>query len=91
MKKLMMMIAVLGFVGMGAAHAEETIGEKATATGHDAKRAVKKGANRVKEAVCMEGDAKCLAKKGKHRLEEGGDYVKDKAGEAKNAVDSDGK
>lgn len=90
MKKLMMLIAVFGFVGVGTVHAEETVGEKAVATGHDAKRAVKKGANRVKEAVCMENDAKCLAKKGKHRLQEGGDYVKDKAVEAKNAVDSDG-
>lgn len=86
MKKLMMIIAVLGFVG--AAHAEETMGEKAKATANDGKRAVKKGANRVKEAVCMEGDAKCLAKKAKNRVEEGGDYVKDKATETKESIDS---
>lgn len=67
--------------------AERTTGEAASATANDAKRSMKKGANRVKEAVCMEGDAKCLAKKAKHRAEEGADTVKDKAHEVKDQVD----
>lgn len=86
--KTSVILSLLLVLGLGFAHAEETMGEKAKATGHDAKRAMKKGANRVKEAVCMEGDAKCLAKKAGHRMEEGADYVKDKAVETKEAVDS---
>lgn len=71
--------------------ANESMSEKANAKAHDAKRAIKKGAHRTAEAVCMEGDAKCLAKKAKNRVEEGKDYAKDKATETKDAVDSDGK
>ena len=84
---IILVLAACGFM-TATVHAEETMGEKAGATMNDGKRAVKKGANRVKEAVCAEGDAKCLAKKGKHRVEEGGAYVKDKANEGVNAVDS---
>lgn len=80
-----------GLMGAGALHAEETIGEKAAATANDAQRAVKKGAHRAEEMVCMEGDAKCLAEKAKHRAQEAGDYTKDKAKEVKNTVDSDKK
>lgn len=80
-------LSLLLLAGVSYVHAEETLGEKAAATADDAKRGVKKGAHRVQEAVCAEGDAKCLAKKAAHRAEEGGDYVKDKASEGKNAVD----
>lgn len=75
------------FALAGVAHAEETMGEKAKATVNDAKRATKKGAHRVKEAVCMKGDAKCLQEKAQNRLKEGKDYVEDKAGEVKDKVD----
>ncbi len=86
MKKIVIAMALFGFLG-AAAHAEETMGEKATAVGHDAKRAAKKGVNRTKEAFCAEGDAKCLAKKAGNRVEEGADAAKDKASEVKNKVD----
>jgi hypothetical protein len=79
----------LNAVGIASmAHADESMSEKANAKMHDAKRSVKKGVHRAEEAVCAENDAKCLAKKAKHRAEEGSDYVKDKAKETKNSVDS---
>jgi hypothetical protein len=88
MKKTVIALALFGFLGGATiAHAEETIGEKATATGHDAKRAMKKGSHRVKEAVCAEGDMKCLKDKAANRVEEAGDATKDKAKEVKNKVD----
>ena len=86
MKTLIMVLALVG--GMTTVHAEETMGEKAQATANDAGRAVKKGAHRAKEAVCMKSDAKCLAEKAKHRGQEAGDAVSDKASEVKNNVDS---
>ena len=90
MKTLIMVLALVG--GMTAAvHAEETMGEKTTATAHDAGRAMKKGAHRASEAVCMKSDTKCLAEKAKHRGQETGDAVSDKASEVKNNVDSDKK
>ncbi len=90
MKATQLLIA--GFLMMGmasASFAEETMKEKAAATGNDVKRSAKKAGNRVKEAFCAEGDVKCAAKKAGHRIEEGAEYTKDKASEAKNAVDSD--
>jgi hypothetical protein len=84
-------LALTGSVGIGHVYAGETVGEKAEATANDAARAVKKGAHRAEEAVCMEGDAKCLAEKAKHRAQEAGDYTKDKAKEVKNSVDNDEK
>ena len=89
MKKFLVVLALLGFAG--TSFAEETMGEKAVDAGKDAKRAVKKGAHRVKEATCMKDDAKCLAEKAKHRVEEMSDATKDKAAELKNEVDSDKK
>jgi len=86
MKAIILSLMLLA--GVSFVHAEETVGEKASATGHDMKRSMKKGVNNVKEAVCTEGDAKCLAKKAGHKMNEGGDYVKDKAVEGKNKVDS---
>jgi len=85
MKNIIVVLSCL-FV-MGLAHAEETVGESATATKNNAKRALKKGANRVKEMVCAEGDAKCLAKKAQHRMQETGDTAKDKIEEGVNKVD----
>jgi hypothetical protein len=89
MKAIILTLALVGFTG--AAHAEETVGEKTAATANDAGRAVKKGAHRVQEAVCAKSDAKCLAQKAKHRGEEAMEYTGDKAKELKNTVDSDKK
>lgn len=86
MKKIVIALALFGFLG-ATAHAEETLGEKAKATANDAKRGVKKGVNRTKEAFCAEGDAKCLKDKAANRIEEGVDATKDKAKEVKNSVD----
>lgn len=73
--------------GVSYSHAEETVGEKVSSTAKDAKRGLKKGANRVQEAVCMKSDAKCLAQKAGNRMEEGGSTVKDKAVDVKESVD----
>lgn len=67
------------------------LGEESAEKGNDAKRAVKKGWNRTKEAVCMEGDLECAAKKTRNRVGEGKDTIKDKAKEAKNTLDADSK
>ena len=85
MKAIIMSLLMLA--GVSFVHAEETVGEKASAGAHNAKRSMKKGMHNVQEAVCAEGDAKCLAKKAGHKMEEGGDYVKDKAVEGKDKVD----
>jgi hypothetical protein len=91
MKFVAAVLCVMGFVNYG--FAEETHVEKAEVRMDSAKRGMKKGMNRTKEAVCGEltGDSKieCLAKKGKHRAEEGDEAVKDKASEFKNNVDTD--
>lgn len=69
--------------------------EKAEVKVNSAKRTMKKGMNRTKEAVCgkLTGDNKveCLAKEAKNRMGEGADSVSDKATEIKNNVDSDKK
>jgi len=87
MKAVLTTLALIGLIG--AAQADETIGEKAQAAGNDAARAVKKTVHRAEEAACTEGDVKCLAEKAKHRAEEAKDYTKDKVKELKNDVDSD--
>ena len=88
--KALALVLVLGMVG-GYVHAEETMGDKASATANDVKRAVKKGANRTGEAVCAEGDAKCAAKKLKHRGTEAKDATVDKVDDTKNQVKDSGK
>lgn len=87
MKKAIFVAALIG--AMGFAHAEETMGEKAKATGRDAKHSLKKGTNRVGEKLCMDSDAECLAKKAGNRAEEAGGKVSDKAKELGNSVDKD--
>jgi hypothetical protein len=67
--------------------ADETPGEKATATSDSVGRKMNKAGHRLEEAVCQEGDAKCLAKKAKHRVQEGSNYMKDKAKETKDKAD----
>jgi hypothetical protein len=93
MKYSTMMICILGVSAAisSTAFSEETLSEKAGVTADGAKRGVKKGYNRTKEAVCgqLTGDSKmeCLAKKSKNRMDEGADVVKDKGSEIKNKVD----
>ncbi|HXH75505.1 MAG TPA: hypothetical protein VNJ08_11100 [Bacteriovoracaceae bacterium] len=82
-------LVLLGFaltVGQFA-FADETVGEKAAVVATDAGRGLKKGANRVSEALCMEGDLKCAGKKAKNRIIEGKDAAVDGASELKNKVD----
>jgi len=56
MKNLLMVIVSLGLTA--PLFADQTVGEKAEVHMKDAKRSVKKGMNRTKEAVCTKGDAK---------------------------------
>ncbi len=86
MRKVLAMLTAMGIL-MSLAHAEETVGESAKATGNTVVRKMKKGGHRMKEAVCMEGDLKCAAEKGKHRVNEAGEAVSYKAKEVKNKVD----
>lgn len=86
MKKILMSIVSVGFV-FSIAHATETVGESVSNAGKSAGASMKKGAHRVQEAFCAEGDLKCAAKKGKHRLNEGGTGLKNKATEVKDKVD----
>jgi hypothetical protein len=80
----------LSFAFIAPAMAQSTT-EKAKATGNDVKRAVKKGAHRVEEAVCTGTKAECEAQKLKHRATEAKDKVVDEAEELKDKVDSDTK
>ena len=70
-----------------AVPAVETVGEKVVASGKNAKRAVKKGAHRVSEALCVKSDLKCLADKAKNRAVESKDAVVDGSKELGNKVD----
>lgn len=86
-KSLMTAVLAVGFIAVTAmptlAHAEATATEKAQEASRDAAAKGKKGMNRVKEAVCAEGDAKCAAKKVGHRVDETGDKVTNKVKDAK--------
>lgn len=86
MKRILASVLALGLMS-SLAHAEETVKESAENAGHKMKHAMKKGVNRAKEAVCMEGDLKCAGKKGQHRMEETGDAIGNKAKEIKDKVD----
>lgn len=90
-KKLFVIVLTLGALA-NAVFAEETVGEKTEATVNNAKRAVKKTAHKVEEAVvCAKDDLKCAQKKAANRTKEAAQYVKDKAKEIKNKIDSDTK
>jgi len=90
MKQLICTLAMLSFLGAGVARAEtstaEKVEQKTTETAHDVKRGAKKGMHKVEDKMCMKGDVKCLEQKAKHKVEEGSDYVKDKASETKDKV-----
>ncbi len=69
--------------------AAETVGEKVEEKANDAKRATKRGMNRVEEKICEATDKNCLDEKLKNRAEETKDIIKDKAKEGKNVLDND--
>ena len=85
MKNLLLVVLALGLTA--PAFAEQTVGEKAEVHMKDAKRSMKKGMHRTKEAVCMKGDAKCAADKMANRAEEAKDATVDKVDELKDKVD----
>jgi hypothetical protein len=89
MKVLLTTLLLPALLLAGAAQATETVVEKAQATGNDAARAVKKATHRAEEATCLQSDIKCLQEKAAHRLQEAGDYTKDKTAELKNEFDDD--
>lgn len=100
MKKfLMSVVAVAALVSVSSVgHAEDkSMSEKASEVaseakseakqaGRKAKRMAKKGAHRVQEATCMEGDMKCAAKKAGNRIEEGKDATVDAVKDAKDEL-----
>lgn len=83
--KLTLILSIL-FVA-SVAHSDETLSEKAAKHTNTTVRAAKKGVNRVKEAVCMEGDLKCGAKKVGNRIEEAKDATVDEAKAIKEKID----
>lgn len=71
--------ALLGSFGSSFVHADETVKEKVSEAGNDAKRAVKKGARKVKDETCemINGKMKCVANKIKHSAQNAGDAIED--------------
>lgn len=71
--------ALVGSVTVNHAMADETVKEKATEAANDTKRAVKKGARKVKDETCemVNGKMECVGKKIKHSAQNVGDKVED--------------
>jgi len=88
-KFLNVLLTVSAMLFAATTYAEETAGEKAKVAAKSGKRAVKKGAHRVGEAVCETVDSKgsCVAKKSANRVEEGKDATVDKVDEIKDKID----
>ncbi len=93
MKIIIVSLLAFGFINF--AFAEDTPTEKAQESTNTVTRTIKKGVHRTGESLCgtLTGDNKvqCLAKEAKHHLEEGKDFVKDKASETKTKLDPDKK
>ena len=89
--KLTFMTALLALLAFSTitqvAYAEETTTEKIKVKAHDAKRAIRKSANRVEEIICMKGDVKCASMKMKNRTLEAKDATVDGVKEIKNKID----
>lgn len=70
---------ILGASAMNYVHADETVKEKVAEAGNDTKRAVKKGARKVKDETCemINGKMKCVANKIKHSVQNAGDAMED--------------
>lgn len=59
--------------------ADESVKEKVSEAGNDTKRAMKKGARKVKDETCemIDGKMKCMGKKIKHGAQNVGDKIED--------------
>ena len=90
-KRILAAVLIVGWftvsLTLQRALADETTNAKAPDVGNKASAEGKKVGNRVKEAVCTEGDAKCAAKKTGHRVDEAGDSISNKAKELSNKAD----
>lgn len=71
--------ALIGSSAVNFAHADETVKEKVVEAGKDTKRAMKKGARKVKDETCemVDGKMKCMGQKIKHGAQNVGDKVED--------------
>ncbi len=88
MKLLSLGLTVLLFsLVASAAKADETVSEKMDAAGNTTARAVKKGAHRVSETVCMKSDAECAGEKLENRAVETKDSIVDGAKKVGNKID----
>lgn len=79
-KMLLTAVATTALLGSSNfAHADETVKEKVTEAGKDTKRAMKKGARKVKDETCemIDGKMKCMGKKIKHSAQNAGDKIED--------------
>lgn len=70
---------ILGSFASDFAHSDETVKEKVSEAGNDTKRAMKKGARKVKDETCemVSGKMKCVGKKIKHSAQNAGDKIED--------------
>ena len=70
---------LLGSFTTSYVHADETVKEKVSEVASDSKRAMKKGARKVKDETCemINGKMKCVAKKIKHSAQNAGDSIED--------------
>lgn len=71
--------ALLGSFTSNFVHADETVKEKVSEAGKDTKRAMKKGARKIKDETCemIDGKMKCIGKKIKHSAQNVGDKIED--------------
>lgn len=72
--------ALIGSSAVNFAHAaDDTVKEKASEASNDTKRAMKKGARKVKDKTCemIDGKMKCMGKKIKHGAQNIGDKIED--------------
>ena len=75
----LMAVTLMGTYYANVSHADETMKEKTAEAGNDTKRAMRKGARKVKDETCkmMNGKMECAAKKAKHKMQNAGDKVED--------------
>lgn len=79
-KMLLTTVATTALLGTSNfVHADETVKEKVTEAGKDTKRAMKKGARKIKDETCemIDGKMKCMGKKIKHSAQNAGDKIED--------------
>lgn len=71
--------ALIGSFTSNFAYADETVKEKVSEAGKDTKRAMKKGARKVKDETCemVNGKMKCMGEKIKHSAQNAGDKIED--------------